>query len=217
VLVLRVRGEVERLPDTTASRSIQIRLKKRLRTEPIERFRHRQARRIAEPLRERLELWAVENMDVLRYATPALPDSLGDRAQDCWEPLLAIADLGGEQWGRLARVAAVELSGALARDDLDSHGTVLLASIREAMGDRENIATTDLLALLNEQNGEAPWSGWNNGTGLKARNLSMLLKPFEVKSKTIRIGDKTAKGYARESFADAFERHLPPIVEGGDQ
>ena len=33
-----------------------------------------------------------------RRARPALPDELDDRAQDVWEPLLAIADLAGGDW-----------------------------------------------------------------------------------------------------------------------
>ena len=36
-----------------------------------------------------------------------------------------------------------------------------------------------------------------------------MLRPFKVKSKTVRVGDKTAKGYHLDEFEDAFARHLP--------
>jgi uncharacterized protein DUF3631 len=42
-----------------------------------------------------------------------MPDALHDRAQDNWEPLIAIADLAGGGWPKLARDAASALSGAV--------------------------------------------------------------------------------------------------------
>ena len=49
-----------------------------------------------------------------------LPTTLDDRAQDSWEPLLAIADLAGTRWSLLARDAARVLSGAEMQDQLDN-------------------------------------------------------------------------------------------------
>ena len=37
----------------------------------------------------------------LETADPEIPDELGDRMQDCWEPLFAIADAAGETWPKL--------------------------------------------------------------------------------------------------------------------
>jgi len=62
------------------------------------------------PLRQELETWAVDNIATLAAARPELPDELGDRAQDVWEPLLAIAELAGGDWPERARTAAVALS-----------------------------------------------------------------------------------------------------------
>jgi hypothetical protein len=39
--------------------------------------------------------------------------------------------------------------------------------------------------------------------------LARHLKPFEVTSNTLRIGDRIAKGYELKDFADAFARYLP--------
>ena len=36
-----------------------------------------------------------------------------------------------------------------------------------------------------------------------------MLRPFKVRSRTVRTGDSTAKGFRVEQFDDAFARHLP--------
>src|SRR5207253_6950693 len=59
----------------------------------LERFRWREAAALTEPLRQRAEAWAAAALKTLRQSRPALPHELDDRAQDGWEPLLAIADL----------------------------------------------------------------------------------------------------------------------------
>ncbi len=76
----------------------------------------------------------------IRSAEPAIPVGLANRAADVWEPLLALADLAGEQWRELARAAAVGLnaraqayspSGSLLLDILlafvTSHGNRLFS------------------------------------------------------------------------------------------
>jgi Protein of unknown function (DUF3631) len=40
----------------------------------------------------------------------ALAAGLNDRAEDCWSPLFAIADIAGGNWPDLARKAALALS-----------------------------------------------------------------------------------------------------------
>ena len=86
---------IGRLPDTIVSRAVPVRMLKRKRAEAIERFRYRFALREAEPIAERL----AAALSATPPATEAkLPDELGDRAADVWEPLLAIADAAGAEW-----------------------------------------------------------------------------------------------------------------------
>jgi hypothetical protein len=56
---------------------------------------------------------------------------------------------------------------------------------------------------------ESPWCDWNRGKGLTQNGLARLLKPFPIKSKTIRIGEDIRKGYELSSFEDAFKRYIP--------
>ena len=85
----------------------------------------------------------------LTYARPHLPDELDDRAQDCWEPLLAIADLAGGDWPARARAAAIALSSGEARED-DSLGARLLQDIYNVFhaNGTQRYKTADLIAEL---------------------------------------------------------------------
>jgi hypothetical protein len=194
------------LPDTLRDRSIPIVLKRRAPGEQVSKFRSRTAEAAAEPVRDRLAAWAEGVADRLAVAEPPMPDELSDRATDCWEPLIAIADLAGADWGARARNAAKALSGRGADED-ESRGVKLLTDIRTVFtGDA--VSSHDLAAALNGL-AESQWGGWNQGAGLTQRDLAKLLKPFEVQSKTVRIGKTTPRGFHREQFADAFQRYLP--------
>jgi len=92
------------LPDTLASRCIFIRMKRRAPDEQVESFRIRYHAPEAKAIKEALEQWCAAH-DVTG-AEPTLPDGIQDRAADCWEPLLAIADKAGSDWPVRARKAA---------------------------------------------------------------------------------------------------------------
>jgi hypothetical protein len=51
------------------------------------------------------------------------------------------------------------------------------------------------------------------GKPLNARGLATRLGKYGVKSKTVRIGDHTPRGYTREDLADAWARYLPPLAD----
>jgi hypothetical protein len=199
------------LPDTVASRSVPIRLKRKAPDETVERFRHRDAATAAEPVQVSLASLAEHHVPQLVAARPELPETLGDRAADSWEPLFAIADLAGGEWPARARDAAVELS-ARARSDDESRGPLLLADIWnvfEARPEARHLATKVLIEGLCE-NEEAPWATWHKGAPISPRALGRLLKAFDIHSKSVRLPDQsTPKGYSREDFEDAWRRFLP--------
>jgi hypothetical protein len=195
------------LPDTVASRTIRVELKRRTSDERVERFRFRAASADAIPLHQALEAWASENAGRLADARPSLPDELSDRAQDVWEPLLAIAEMAGEEWGARARAAAIELSSRGAEEDT-SVGAQLLGHIRDVFdGDRMTCAA--LVAALNGDD-EMSYGGWNDGRGITTRELGKKLKPYRIRAKTLRLPEGTrANGYEREQFEDAWSRYAP--------
>jgi Protein of unknown function (DUF3631) len=81
------------LPDTILDRAIPIRLERQTRDSQAERFRHRDVAPEGQGLRDQLADWLERQHDYLAASRPELPDELDDRAQDVWEPLLAVADL----------------------------------------------------------------------------------------------------------------------------
>jgi hypothetical protein len=80
---------IGQLPDTVVDRALTIELKRKARSEHVERFRHAIIEPVTSPLRMRLSQWAEQNLEALTGATPNLPSQLDDRAQDIAEPLIA--------------------------------------------------------------------------------------------------------------------------------
>jgi Protein of unknown function (DUF3631) len=194
------------LPDTLMSRSIIIRMRRRAPQEKIEPFRRRDELVRGEALRDRLSKWAAPLIDEIKRARPELPAGVEDRAADCWEPLLAIADAaGGNKWPDIARRAAVELVTA-ARDANPSLGILLLEHCRTAFGDLDRLPSEQLLLRLHD----LPESPWRNmkGKPLDDRGLAVRLKRYEIKPKVIRFGQSTARGYLRADFEDVWPRYL---------
>ena len=194
------------LPGTLADRSVRIEMKRRVESEHVERFRYRTARQQGEQIARRIIVWADTAFDLIEKSTPDIPDDLDDRAQDAWESLLAIADLAGGDWPEQTRLAAVSLSGQKVAEDA-STGVRLLSDIRDILKGRESISSKGLLTALAVVE-ESPWSDWYGGK-FTGKNLAKLLKPFGVKSTTIRVGGNVAKGYKKSDFLDSFSRYIP--------
>jgi Protein of unknown function (DUF3631) len=209
-----------KLPDTLVSRSIPVRLERRRQDESIERFRHRIVEPAAEELRDRIETWAIAHLDALADAEPGLPDELGDREQEVWEPLLSIADLAGGDWPQRARDAAVQLARAKGRTGQDeSRGIKLLEDLRRVFrdkGDPERLFSADLVEALNAIE-EAAWGGWNDGSGIRTRDLARELVRYPITTQKIRIGEHTRQGFYRRQFVDAWARYLPALSERGGE
>lgn len=193
-------GIGDALPDTITDRAITIRLQRRLPEETIERFRERLVRPGAEELRDRIADWLLPQVDELRAAWPDLPDELDDRAQDVWEPLLAIADVAAGDWPARARGAAIRLSGPEARTDAEeSKTTMLLRDIYDVFenGAVDRIQTANLIEQLAAIE-ESPWGDWF-GKPISPQSLSKLLRPHLIRTLPIWIDGKTTRGYKRES------------------
>ena len=196
------------IPDTVRDRSIVVRLKRKRPDEQARRFRHREALEVAEPIAQALASWAQDAVSDLEAARPHIPGALDDRAEEAWEPLLAIADLAGGDWPERARRAALELSGGREAED-EALGAWLLRDIRDAFAEAcvDKLSSADLAGALNTIE-TSPW-GDIRGKPLDARSLARRLKRFSIRPRTVRFDDDTtAKGYPLELFEDAFSRYL---------
>ncbi len=202
------------LPDTVESRAVIVPMRRRAPDEHVEQFRRRRVAAELEEVRARLVQWGAEHIDQLGNADPEMPDEVTDRAADCWEPLLAIADLAGGAWPARARFAARSVvKGHVAEDA--SIGVRLLADIKAVMdGDRDRMSSAGLCAALNALEASG-WGAWNDGKGISQHDLSKRLKRYGVAPKVIKFRDgTTARGYLREAFSDPFARYLrdTPLV-----
>jgi Protein of unknown function (DUF3631) len=199
-----------RLPETVEQRSIIVRMKRRAPDEPVAKLRRRQVGPEAEALRSRLEAWAAANVEALAVIEPDMPCELDDRAEDIWEPLVAIADRAGGDWPARARDAARALFGAR-RTDEATIGVRLLADIRAVFGDAEALASGDLAGKLAAIEG-APWAEWTD-KGFTAHALARLLRRYEIRPDQHWMGTTNIRGYVRAGFADVFARYLPKLED----
>lgn len=194
------------LHETLMDRSVVLELRRKLPTETVERLRH------AEPglfngLASRLARFADDNAETIRRARPELPDILNDRAQDNWEPLLAIADLAGGPWPRLARDAAMRISGK--EHESKSLAAELLGDVREVFEAKraDRIKTADLLEALTSDDLK-PWATYNRGRPMTPRQLAKRLEEYGIRPRTQRMGFDRAKGYDIADMRDAFARYV---------
>jgi hypothetical protein len=213
-------GLIGTLPATIRTRSVVILMQRKLESEHIAPLGPSEKTALL-PLKRKAIRWAHDNLATLRAAHPAMPKGLDSRAQDCWQALLAIADVCGGAWPTLAREAAVALSGREQRED-DTLGITLLRSVRDVFGDKEKLPSGKILQALKDDS-DAPWPMMNGGKGITGNDLARLLKPFGVKRKKTPLyfapddwpsglpqyppGGK-AKGYERAAFLDAWARYL---------
>jgi hypothetical protein len=195
------------LPDTILTRSIVVRMRKRKQAEKITPYRKRFHEPGGHALRDKLAAWAASVNIVITEAWPEIPEGIEDRDADIWESLLAIADTVGGSWPERARAAAVSFVTA-SKEENPSLGVKLLADLKSVFADRDAMSTSAILAALNALP-ESPWNEINKGQPLNDRGLSSRLRQYEIKSKTVRAGPDTAKGYTRSSLWDAWERYLP--------
>jgi Protein of unknown function (DUF3631)/Domain of unknown function (DUF3854) len=215
-------AQIGKLPPTIADRSVQVKLSRRTKDEPVRPLR-KTLKAEVEMLRRKLIRWASDYRDTVASTEPFIPDTLNDRAADNWYPLLAIATVAGDTWLRLANDALNALNQV--DEDEESITSVLLTSLRTCFGQHDQakdngfVSTTDILKYLNPEHSEAPWADWGKGEGITATKLAKLLRRYPgVKSTrkelVIGAGDALKKtkvsGYEWKELAPVFERYLRP-------
>lgn len=198
----KVLAGIGTLPETVRDRAIVINMVRKGAGDSIERLRTRDSNALGRPIAEALALM-LANVTDLELDPSELPDELDDRAQDGWEPLLALAKIAGGDWPSRAWAAAVALSSERDDPDDESLGIVLLRDIRTGLGDDPRLTTAQLIERLLAIE-LSPW-GDMYGKPITGRKLSKLLRPFGIKPHRDRAGSV----YAASQFTDAWSRYLP--------
>jgi hypothetical protein len=218
-------------PSTVRDRAVVVDLKRKLSSEKVRPLRERDGADLA-ILRSKIARWVGDNEMRLRAHTPAALGVDNDRAKDMWEPLLAIAEIAGGDWPRRAREAGLALAEAQESETVDADvRLLLLADIRDIFAaafppdhadhkatregrpsDGPRLASKRLLEELHGLE-ERPWSAWGKAKKLIiGAAFAALLRPYGIRSGTVRVGDAqnapTAKGYYLHAFEDLFTRYL---------
>ena len=200
------------LPDSTTSRGVIVKMRRKLPQEKVERMRNVDDRVFAR-LGSQLVRFAMDYAQQVRLAQPHLPSDLSDREQDNWEPLLAIASCAGAEWIQRLTKAALKMSAA--SEPVAGNANELLADIRDVFAQwlQPRIKTIDLIERLCAD-GDMGWATYNHGRPMTARQLAKRLDVYGIKPKTVRQpGNKTPKGYELSQFDDAFTRYLKAPTE----
>jgi putative DNA primase/helicase len=208
-------AKIRELPDTLRSRSVVIRLRRKLGREKVKRLPKGDNEELT-TLRRKAFRWAQDNIEAIRHCKPDVPAGLENRAADNWEPLLAIADVIG--WSDIAEAAALGLSGKANADDADATKSVaLLSDIRVVFEeqdaeffdeqDADRLSPTVLLRALQGLE-ESLWLDIGYGRPLTTHVLAKMLQPFGIKSR--RSDD--ARYYLKAHFTEAWQRYLTPAA-----
>jgi len=198
------------LPGTIADRSVVVDLKRRLRRERIVSFSLNSTGHLT-VLACMAARWAADNAVAVAAAAanPKMPDAIINRRRDNWAPLFAIAKVAGGRWPQRVEAAALK-AGAAGDDDEASLVEVLLGDIKALFAERttDRISSSALVDDLVALEGR-PWAELGKSQKkLTQVRLARMLKPLKIVPETIRVGDKTPKGYYLDQFKDAFARYL---------
>jgi Protein of unknown function (DUF3631) len=213
---------IKKLPDTIMDRAIEIRMRRKLKSEKVARLTPR-AKAGLQMLGAK---FAAMKLGKLRLAPdPEMPGALNDRAADSWRHLIALADAAGGTWPARARMAARVLSGVeTSEDNEQSRGVRLLADIRAIFEKRAEsaaevarqglavaparISSAQLVEKLAED-AVGPWAAYDHGRPLSQAQLAGLLEPFGIEPGQRWIGGRNQRGYERAQFEEAWQRYLP--------
>ena len=193
------------LPDTILTRAVVIRMRRRAPSDRVQPYRRREYLAEGLALKQKLADWIARHETALTTARPRMPPEVIDRFADVWEPLLAIADAADERWANAARSAATAFV-LEAQDKTPSFGIRLLGDLQTLFAEEKALSSEFIVAELRKLE-EAPWDDMR-GKPLDPRRLAIMLREYGIRSKTIRLGTTTSKGYEKSDFADAWTRYL---------
>ncbi len=196
-------------PHTIRDRSIILSMQRRKTNEKVSRFIFREARPVGEMLRQRAEAFIDRQREQIERAYLKLDlQFLEDRDCEAWEPLFAVMSVADPSRLPELRDCAEQLSKSKASADADENLAVkLLSDLRDVWPEnRPHVWTRDLLGLLRSLE-ESPWS---TEIDLNPRKMARLLRGFDIRTRKVRVGDSTGKGYLLGELEAAFRRYLPP-------
>ena len=190
--------------DTITSRSLVIRLRRKLVSETVTRYSYDYPLK-QQGIREAIEAWA-KNIQLSNFEASELSGNT-DRGTDNWIALGQIAQALGNDWpDRIRRsFKAIEMNSPKTSDDIKVE---FLHDIQEVLIDypAHEIQSSELLNLvLNKQ--DSDWFIHNHGRPITQRWVAKTLSVYGVRPQ------KRSKHnvYVISELLSVFERYLPPM------
>jgi hypothetical protein len=209
------------IPDTVQDRSIPIELVRKLNSEPVARFRHREQIQIIDEITTMLEPLTTatarsfddENSLFDETHENALIETYedliqNDRALDIVEPLVVVASMGTVDWLEKTINAVARLTNRQDEEDMNIDLEILRVCnhIRMYNLGSKHIFSSDLVDSIRKQSDTE--LAHLNGYGIDQSYLAKRLKVFGIRSKKVRIGTETKQGYEWNDFVDPAKRFL---------
>ena len=195
------------IPEALRSRSIHLRMKRKLPGETVDRWT-RQSRERHKGFVEEYTIRLADTLTGLDIAGVNIDplDELSDRDFDVWEPLLAVARLAGGRWPTFALDAAISLCSPDPTQAIPLR-MQLLRDLRELwVGTDAFMFTQEILEHLHKM----PERNWGDfyGSPFTAHKLGRYLGSYGVESK-FETGEERRKGYYRQDLDDLWARYAP--------
>lgn len=162
------------LHSTTLDRCVHIGMQRK-RPDEGEKFVGHRVEGEAAELRGMIESFAQYHLETLRELDPELPGELGDRGQEVWEPLFAIAHVAGGDWPERARRASLEMQTGLTVED-ENVAMQLLADLHIIFDEEghDRLGSDELCKRLRKMD-DRDWATWGSRRqepGFNQRDLS---------------------------------------------
>ncbi|MDA7667606.1 DUF3631 domain-containing protein [bacterium] len=200
-------GGIGRVRDTIEDRSVLVSLERKPSSVSLDRLRRDEIRTSEIPMK--LARWAADNEG--KFTTISNFEELpNDRANDNWEPLIAIAESAGPKWHSRSIQSAHALTknydNASMRD-----GERIVHDIKALFEEHKwlKVSSEELADKLGKIEG-SPWAEFGaSNYPITKHKLAALLRPYGVKTKALTFSDGKKKGYEREAFEEIFEKYAP--------
>jgi hypothetical protein len=205
----KILAGISSLPPSTKTRCVPINMERLAPGDSVEDPDEYVIEPEAQKLKTAAAGWAQQHLAELAVARPDSPPALRNRQREVSRPLFAVADAIGGTWPERVRCAVVRLFATRDAAPADDIKMELLADIKEVFGDKEKMASAELVQALANMD-ERPWATWGkNDKPINTNQLARLLKDFKVRPQTVREEKDTFKGYKREWFQPIWTRYLP--------
>jgi len=203
--IIALKGK--KMPDTMLSRTIFISMKRRLRSEKVDHFRHLDDSSF-QRMRSQLARWAQDCGEALGLIQPAQPEGFMNRMAANWQLIFAIADSLGTDAGARARAVAQQIAGVI---DMASAGVALLRDIK-IMFEASTLDYLTSKAILENltSDPEKQWAEWSRGKAITEKGVAQLLHEYGIFSRNVGSRESQTKGYRKADFKDAWERYISP-------